>query len=195
MQNDSPGNDPKTVWQNQPTEPSTMTLEQIRQKTHELHSKTRRALLGWIVTPLLVASLAGWIITWVPSGTIVWAVFAVAICWSLVGQYFLNLGMWSAPQLSDPLVGVKSYRQEIERRRSLSQRFLLWSFGPMVLSLAATIWPLLNLGIEKGMIRNMIPFLSLVVIWIGMVFVIRMRDQRDLQREIKSLAELERDNK
>ena len=49
---DSPENDPKTIWQNQPTEPSAMTLDKIRQKVRELHAKTRRQLLGNLAVPL-----------------------------------------------------------------------------------------------------------------------------------------------
>jgi hypothetical protein len=44
----------------------------------------------------------------------------------------------------------------------------------------------------KGTLLNMIPFLALVVIWIVSVFVIRMRDQRELQREIDDLNDIER---
>jgi hypothetical protein len=51
MQNDHPGNDPRTVWQNQPTEPSAMTLLLIRKKTRELRAKTHRELLKSIAGP------------------------------------------------------------------------------------------------------------------------------------------------
>jgi hypothetical protein len=53
MRNDSIGNDPRTIWQNQPMEPSAMTLERIRQKVQELHAETRRQLLGSLIVPLL----------------------------------------------------------------------------------------------------------------------------------------------
>ena len=41
----------------------------------------------------------------------------------------------------------------------------------------------------------MIPFLTLVVIWIVGVFVVRMREQRELQREIDELNNIERENR
>ena len=83
MRNDSSSNDPRTIWQNQPTEPSIMTLEKIRQKTQELHAKTRRALLGRIAVSLLVVGISGYGIAWVDSA-VVRAVFAFAIAWSLL---------------------------------------------------------------------------------------------------------------
>jgi hypothetical protein len=128
------------------------------------------------------------------------AVFAFAIAWSLAGQYFVNRGIWSATLPGDAALstGLESYRREVERRRYLSGRFLLWSFGPVVLAIATLIVLILSFGIRnrgmllKGTLLNMIPFLALVVIWIVSVFVIRMRDQRELQREIDDLNDIER---
>ncbi len=153
MRNDSSGNDPRTIWQNQPTEPSIMTMEKIREK--------------------------------------------IAIAWSLAGQYFLKRGVWSATLPRDAALstGLESYRREVERRRYISGHFLLWSLAPVVLALATFIVPLLNLGIRKEMLFNMIPFLVLSVLWIAGVFVIRVRDQRELQREIDELNDIERENR
>lgn len=197
MRNDSSGNDPRTIWQNQPTEPSIMTMEKIREKTQEARAKTRRAMLGWIVTPLLVAGICGWGIAQVHGGPVVRAVFGFAIAWSLAGQYFLKRGVWSATLPRDAALstGLESYRREVERRRYLSGHFLLWSLAPVVLALATFIVPLLNLGIKKGLLFDMIPFLVLLVLWIAGVFVIRVRDQRELQREIDELNDIERENR
>ena len=54
MPNESPGRDPKEIWQNQPTEKPTMTLKLIRQRARELHAKTRSKLLGTLAGPLFV---------------------------------------------------------------------------------------------------------------------------------------------
>src|SRR5712672_2684873 len=95
MRNDSSGNDPRTIWQNQPTEPSAMTVEKIRQKTQKLHAKTRRKLLGGIVVSLLVVAISGYGIA-STGDPVMRAIFALAIAWSLAGQYFIDRGMWSA---------------------------------------------------------------------------------------------------
>ena len=47
----------------------------------------------------------------------------------------------------------------------------------------------------NGLAFNMIPFLALVVTWVVGVVVIRMRDQRELQREIDELDDTERENR
>jgi len=201
MRNDSSGNDPRTIWQNQPTEPSAMTLEKIRQKVRELHAKTRRQLLGNLVVPVIVVAFYGFGIKQFQNPALR-SVFAFAIAWSLAGLYFLNRGMWSAMLPGDAALstGLESYRREVERRRSLSGRFMVWGFGPVVFAIATLIMLILSLGIGSGMslkgtLLKMTPFLTLLVIWLMGVFVIRMRQQRELHREIDQLNDIERENK
>ena len=201
MPNDSSGNDPRIIWQNQPTEPSVMTMERIRQKTQELRAKTRQKLLGGIAVTLLVVGISGYGVA--AGDGPVRAVFALAIAWSIAGQYFLNRGMWAAtlPQDAALSTGLESYRREVERRRYLFGRVLLWSFAPVILAIATLIALILSFGITnrglslQGTLLKMIPFLTLVVIWIVGVFVIRMREQRELRREIDQLNDIERENR
>jgi hypothetical protein len=147
---------------------------------------------------LLVAGISAYGIA-SGDGPVLRAIFGFAIAWSVAGQYFINRGMWSAmlPEVAALSTGLESYRREVERRRYLSGRVLLWSFGPVVLSIATLIALIMSFGIRQGMLLkgtllNMIPFLTLVVLWLVGVFVIRMREQRELQREIDELNEIER---
>jgi hypothetical protein len=207
MRNDSSENDPRTIWQNQPTEPSIMTLEKIRQKTQELHAKTRRQMIGNSIMPLAVFAFYGYGIAKF-SNPALRTIFACAIAWSLAGQYFLNRGMWSAMLPGDAALstGLESYRREVERQRSLFGRFMLWQFGPLMFAIATLILLILTLGIRnremplngailRGALLKMSPFLTLMAIWIVSFFVIRMRAQRQLQREIDELNEIERANR
>jgi hypothetical protein len=207
MRNDSSENDPRTIWQNQPMEPSIMTLEKIRQKTQELHAKTRRQMIGNSIMPLAVFAFYGYGIAKF-SNPALRTIFACAIAWSLAGQYFLNRGMWSAMLPGDAALstGLESYRREVERQRSLFGRFMLWQFGPLMFAIATLILLILTLGIGNrrmplngailtGALLKMSPFLTLMAIWIVSFFVIRMRAQRQLQREIDELNEIERANR
>jgi hypothetical protein len=192
---DSPENDPKTIWQNQPTEPSAMTLDKIRQKVRELHAKTRRQLWGNLALPLFVAAFCGF---GAKHFSPMQPLFALAITWSLAGLYFLNRGMWSAAMPGDAglSTGLEFYRREIERRRYLLRRVLLWSFGPVVLAIGTFILALAKIGVrDRGIFPNALPFITLVVIWIGGYFLIRMREARELQREIDNLSNIERENR
>ncbi len=201
MRNDSSGNDPRIIWQNQPTEPSIMTLEKIRQKTQELHAMTRRKVIGNLIVPLAVFAFAGYGIAKFHDA-VLRTVFACAIAWSLAGQYFLNRGAWSAmlPEDAAPSPGFESYRREVERQRSLFDRFMLWQFGPAVFAIGAAIVLILSLGIGSGMLLKgallkMSPFLATVAVWMAGVFVIRMRDRRKLQKEIDELIDVEKANR
>jgi hypothetical protein len=194
MHSDFSCNDPRSIWQSQPTEPSPMTLEKIRRKTRELRSKTRRQLLGSIAAPLVVIA-SDLICVKRLNNPALRSLFVVAIAWSLAGLYFFNRGMWSAalPEASALTTSIQSYRQEVQRRRSLFGRVLLWQFGPAVLLIANIILFLAMVG-GRSVFPNALPFLILVVIWLAAYFVIRMRDRRELQREIDKLNEVEREN-
>jgi hypothetical protein len=195
MQNDTPGNDPRKIWQNQPTEPSAMTLLLIRKKTRELHAKTRGELLRSIAAPLIVIAVGGFgsrFPDWVLR-----AIFAFAIAWSIAGQYFLNRGMWSATMPEDAALSTSldSYRREVERRRWLFSRMLQWNLGPVLLAIATSIFSAVKMGIlNEKTLPNAAPFLILMTIWLAAVVVIVMRQQRDLQREIDDLDEITRAN-
>jgi hypothetical protein len=195
MPDDFPEKDPRTIWQNQPTEPSVMTLDNIRKKVRELHAKTRRQLLGNFAVPLIIVAFYAFGIRHFPG---LQPFFAFAIAWSLAGLYVLNRGMWSAAMPGDAALstGLEFYRREIERRRYLIHRVLLWSFGPVLLAIGTFIVVLAKIGGgDKGIFPNAMPFMILVVIWIAAYFVIRMREQRELQREIDDLNEIESENR
>jgi hypothetical protein len=196
MPNDPSGNDPRKIWQNQPTEPSTMTLLLIRSKVRELHARTRRQLLGNLAVPLVVAVFYGFgVKEFHGVAPALELLFAFAIVWSLAGQYFLNRGMWHRAMPGDAALstGLEFYRRELERRRNYFRRVLLWSFGPILLAIATLVVFLVLVG-GANFIPKGLPFLALVVIWIGAYFFIRMREQRELQREIDDLNEIERVN-
>ena len=195
MPDDPSGNDLRTIWQNQPVEPSAMTLETIRRKARKLHARTRRELLGNIVAaPLGVVVFAG-LGAAIFDDPLQRTAFALALAWALAGQYFLHRGMWSATLPGDAALisGLEFYRREIERRRYLFRRVLQWSIGPVLLAIGALLLPIVTT--ERGVFLKMIPFLTLLAIWIAGVFVIRMRGQRELQREIEELNGLEKESR
>lgn len=168
-----------------------MTLEKIRQKVRELHAKTRRQLLGSFGVVLAVGALCSF---GIKTFAALLPLFAFPIAWSLVGLYFLNREMWSAAMPGDAALstGLEFYRREVERRRYLFRRVLLWSFGPVLLAIGIFILALVKVA-GREIFPNAMPFMTLVVIWIAAYFVIRMREQRELQREIDELNDIERE--
>jgi hypothetical protein len=171
-----------------------MTLERIRQKVRDLDRKTRRQLLGNLAVALVAPAFYGLGINRVPQLA---PLLVFAFAWSLAGLYFVNRRMWprAMPEVPGPNPGIEAYRREIERRRYLIRRTLVWSFGPLILTIGTFIAALAKLTRGRGLFPNALPFLTLVVIWIAAYFVIRMREQRELQREIEELREIEREDK
>jgi len=122
--------------------------------------------------------------------------FSFALAWSLVGLYFLNRGMWSTVMPGDAglSTGLEFCREEIERRRNLLRRVLLWSLSPVLMAIATFVLALAMVGTkDKGLFPNAVPFLALVVAWIMSYFVMRARELRELRREIDEWNDLERD--
>lgn len=174
-----------------------MTLETIRQKARELHAKTRRHFLGTLTVPLFVAVFYAFAIKqFPPLRQVLQPLFALAFVWSLAGLYFLNRGKWSArmPEDTGFTAGLEFCRREIERQRDYFRRVLLWSLGPVLLAIGTF---LLVLAIVAGrrIFPNAVPFMALLVVWIAGYFVIRLGQQRELQREIDELNDTERENR
>jgi hypothetical protein len=187
-----PNDDPKQIWQTQPTEPSTMTLEKIQKKVRELNARTRQDLIKAIASPVLVVVISCGAFAMMHDEAQRW-VLAFAFAWSLAGQRALHRGMWLATLPGDAAMtaALEYYHREVERRRALYRRGLLWSFGPIVLALGAFCLPFAR---NRELLPGALPFMILVALWIVAFFILRMRIQRDLQREIDDLKNVERNN-
>ena len=198
MRDDLAGHDPKSIWQRQPTETHTMTLKLIRLRTRELHAKTRRQLLGTLAGPVAAVFLyALGIREFPPLQQVLHPLFAFALAWSLVGLYFLNRGLWSAEMPGDAglSTGLEFCRRELERRRYRLRRVLLWSFGPVLLAIGTFILALAMIeSRDGGIFPNGLPFLALVVVWIVGYFIVRLREQRELKRDLDELNDIESEN-
>jgi hypothetical protein len=192
MENDPSANDPRKIWQDQPKETSTVTLKMIRMKVRDLRAKNRRQLWGSWAGPLAVGVSAIGLKMVHGLFPVLEVAFVFALVWSLAGVYFLNRGMRSEAMPGDAALstGLEFYRREVERQRALYGRVLLWSFGPTVLAIALIILFLAIVGGGK-ISPNGLPFLILVVVWIGSYFVIRTRQRQGLQREIDDLKDIE----
>ncbi len=198
MGDELPRDEFKAIWHSQPTGTSTMTMKLIRSKARDLQAKTRRQLLGTVAAPLAAAFLYAFGIREFPAlEHVMHPLFAFTLVWSLVGLYFLNRGMWSTVMPGDAglSTGLEFCRGEIERRRYLLRRVLLWSLGPVLLAIGTFILVLAMIGTkDRGLFPNGLPFLALVVVWILGYFVMRGREQRELKRELDELNDLEKDN-
>jgi hypothetical protein len=187
---------PRAVWQNQPIEVSTMTMEKIRQKASEIQGKTRRQLLGTLAAPLAVVSFYAFARKqFPPLQHVLQPLFACAFAWSLAGLYFLNRGKWSAPMPGDAglSAGLEFCRREIQRRRDHFRFVMLWGAGPVLLAIGTFILALAMVA-GKGVIPKAMPFMLLVVVWIASYLFILRAEQRKLQHELDELNEITKES-
>jgi hypothetical protein len=199
MQNDSPESGVRTIWLNQSTEVPTVISKLIEQRTRELRARTRRKLIGTVAGPLAAGIFYAYSMKEFPAlRQLLQPPFAFAVAWGLAGLYFLNRGMWSSamPGGVGLNTGLEVCRLEIERQRDLVRRFLVWSFGPVMLAVATFILALALVSTrERGIFPNGVPFLILAAVWVVSWFVIRLREQRELQRGIDELKDIEMTNR
>jgi hypothetical protein len=199
MQNNPPEFGARDIWLNQPTESPTMISKLIQQRSRELRARTRRKLIGTVASPLAAGLYYAYSIKEFPAlGHVLQPSFALAVVWGLAGIYFLNRGMWASVISVDTGLntGLEVCRMEIERQRDLVRRFLVWSFGPVMLAVGTFVWALALVSTkERGIFPNGLPFLILMAVWIVLWFVIRLREQRSLQREIDELTNIEMENR
>jgi MFS family permease len=199
MQNDSPESGVRTIWLNQPTEKPTMISKLIEQRSRKLRAKTRSGLLGTVAGPLTAGIFYWYSMRAFPGlRQVLQPPFAFAFAWGLAGLYFLNRGMWSAVMPGDLGLntGLEVCRLEVERQRDLRRRSLVWSFGPVMLATATFVLALtLVPQVGRRIIPNGVPFLLVLVLSIVSFFVIRSREQRELQRELDELKDLEMENR
>ena len=194
MQDNVHGNGIRTIWLNQPTETPEMISRLIELKSRELRARTRRKLMGTVAGPLVATALYGYSMKEFEGiRQVLQLPFTLAFIWSIAGVYFLNRRMWSATDSDAGLsTGLASCRREIERQRDVVRRGLLWSFGPVMFAIGTFVVALALVSTrERGIFPNGLPFMILIFVWIVSVFVIRWREQRELQREAEELAGIE----
>jgi hypothetical protein len=174
-----------------------MISKLIEQRSRTLRAKTRKGLIGTVTGPLATGFFYAYSMKAFPAlRQVLQPSFAFALAWALAGVYFLNRGMWSAVTPGDVGLntGLEVCRLEIERQRDLARRLLVWTSGPTMLATATFILALAMIS-ARTIIPNALPFLIVLVVWIVSFFVIRLRQQREFQREIDELKDLEMENR
>lgn len=196
MGNEPPTNDPMNIWQSQPTEPSKMTLEEIRRKAQELQTKTRREFLANAAMSLALIAFCAWSFAKSNSG-VQRTGFALAIAWSVIAQHPGYRRMRSATLAGDAALAssLEFYRRELERRRDQFRQPWRWFLGPILIAIGSFLLPAV-MGVIRNpdLFPNMVPFLVLFSVWIAIFFTKTNREVRRLQREIDELNALEREN-
>lgn len=190
MPDEFPMNDPKRIWQNQPTESFTMSLAEIRRKAQRLQTKARLATLARIVIGLVLcvafARASIRMQDMVPRFG-----YGVLSLWSLYGAWQSYKWIWPRKLAADAALGTSLdfYRGELERQRDYGRH--IWRRAGLTfcfVGVALVILPGLIKALDTPrLLLNAVPFFALLITWFVLFFTMRKRNQQKLQREIDEL--------
>lgn len=202
METNPSGNDPKSIWQNQPAEASKVTMEFIRQRARDLHARTRWDLFNSAISHAIafIFCIVGAVLSHNAGQRIA---YAVGVVYTLAAVFVIHRGMWTAPMPGDAgfATGIEFCRKEIERRQAIFSRGLSWIAGPMIYAVAAYLVPAIAASIKANpnaspkVLINAVPFFALLTLWAVAVFFIRIRQRQALQREMDDLDAIEKENR
>jgi hypothetical protein len=195
MPDEFPMNDPKKIWQDQPTEPIKMSLDEIRRKAQKLQTQGRLKVLAGMVIGLFLCVAFARMSAKVPDVVprIGWGVLSL---WALYCAYQAYKWIWPRRLVEDATLSTSLdfYRSELERRRDYERHIwrrsgLTFCFAGLALALIPELTGALK---TPRVLLNAMPFFVLLVIWFVVFFVMRKRNRRKLQQEIDELTAFEK---
>jgi hypothetical protein len=209
MPNEYPMNDPRSVWQNQPTEPLKMSADEMRRRAQRFHANARLMALVSITIGLALCVFFGITFAMVHEvrPRIGWGLLSL---WGIYGAYHAYRWIWPRNLPPDAPVStcLEFYRRELERRRDY-ERHLWWRSG-MPFCLLGIVIAVAGTGARNAspykvptttMLLNAVPFFVLLAIWAAGMFLLkkRLRPNRfgpqNIQQEIDELRAYERENR
>ena len=191
MSEPSRSKDPAALWQAQPEEQRQVQLEQIvNRRAAALHASTRSEILMSIGAAVL---LAGVVLLRFDQAhrPLVEAGCALVVVWVAATLYRLRAQIWQMPARPDAaaVTGAAYYRRELERRRDHLRDAWLWH-GPLILAFVVLTgiwsgWRFLSFATAD----RVAPLLVVLVLWTVYGLRRRLRQAKELQREIDELKE------
>ena len=187
MSEESNPKDAASVWKGQPEETRPVNLEGlVDRRTREMHSATRAEILMSLGAALFFVAVMAWRFA-SDRGPVPQLGFTAVIVWVLISLYWFRdrIGRQEPPR-NDALAvtSLEHYRKELERRRDHLRNAWIWH-GPMLL--ACVILGAILIGEPYPAYRRLpsvIPLLAALALWTGFGLVRRLRQAREIQREI-----------
>lgn len=190
MSDRNKANDPGAVWRDQPEERITVNLEQIvKRRTEALDSSTRSEILMSIGAALLFVAVMAWRLAPAHDDRFLQVGYAAVIAWVVISSYRFRRLIWPHPSSPDAIAatGQEYYRRKLGQRRDHLRHAWLWH-GPLFLACVILIAGLMGSAFSGYQpLRNVLPLLVLLAVWTGFGLARRLRQARELQREIDEL--------
>ena len=191
-----PKHDPAVLWKNQPEEEIRMSPEQILvRRTEALSASTRSEILMSIAAALLLVAVVvlRFGLARNPPQEIG---CALVVAWVAITLIRFRGRLWGHETPSPDAIaaaGVEYYRRELERRRDHLRDAWLWH-GPLLLAclILAGIWGGWGLFLRAYRYRSLdqvAPLAILLALWVAYGLQRRLRQARQLQREIDDIRQ------
>jgi hypothetical protein len=196
MANEFPTNDPKNIWQNQPTEAFKMSAEQLRLKAQQRQSRARYEAATQIIIGLVLCIFFARAVP-ASHGLMPRLGYGLLSVWGIYFACQAYRWLWSGSLKADATISttLQSYRSELEKRRDYAlniwhQAGLTFCFLGMALVLEPT---LLRSVQQPRLLWNVLPIFVLLVIWLVVFLSMRGKRRRHLLREIEELRRFEKE--
>ena len=198
MSSEFPMNDPRNVWQNQPTEPFKMSAEEIRRKAQQRQTKARLIVILSIVMGLFLSVCFAWNLARVHEVVprMGWGLLSL---WAVYFAYQAYKWIWPGRLEPDATVStsLEFCRSELERRRDYGLH--IWRRAGLTfcfLGLAMVVLPRLIKSLAAPrLLLNAVPFFVLLIIWVAGFIYSKKRNRQRLEQDIDELRVLERENR
>ena len=154
-------------------------------RASELDSATRGEILASIAAALVLAAINFWPLPF-HQNPLSRLGLAAVILWAAVTLYRFRVQIRKQPaDLAAP--GLVHYRMVMQRRRDHLRNTWIWH-GPLILACLTLFATILHESIPNFQrLRNMLPFVALLILWIILGIFARRQKAAELQREIDEL--------
>jgi lipopolysaccharide export LptBFGC system permease protein LptF len=197
MPSEFPMNDPRNIWQNQPTEEFKMSADALRLKAQRSQSRARLEVLYSI--PIGVVLCVFFARAFATAHEVIPRTgYALLSLWSIYFAYQTYKWIWPTRLARDTTLNttLQSYISELEKRRDYLRH--IWRRAGLTfcfLGMAMLMVPLVIKSLDRSrLMLNAVPVLVLFALWSAIFFPKRKRTQKKLQQEIDQLREFEREN-
>lgn len=197
-----PDNDPKAIWQNQPTEIDDMSLQRLLEQAQKLAARSRRGLVRPLVSALIGTALGVFIMISRPlpaSAVLIWIV-VLTLLWFPTGRriyaaYQVHRWVWPGQLRTGVAVNTSLdfYRAELDRQhRAYARMVRPWLL--VVVGLGFGL-PIVMWAVNRGSsLQRIAPFVFILAAWVVVSWYARDNEARRIEREIRELDEFENEN-
>ncbi len=207
MPSEFPINDPRNIWQEQPTEAFKMSADQLRLKAQKRQKGVRAQVLRDTIIGLVLSVFFAWNLiklhqVWWGLGHPVslWSTrmgLGLLSLWGLALPFLLYKWVWPARLVPDaPLnTTLQWYRGQLEKGRDFDRRVWLILI-PAFVGIALVWVPALisSLGKRRELLQNSLHLFVLLAIWLPTFLYLRKGRRGRREKEIDQLRAFEREN-